>query len=204
MFSNFQPASHRRFPVSTRELRSLCRSSRSLEEIALSWCSEKKSIFISRDIEHAPDQVTFVFLIKKRVIGTVTAPIESILSEYPITEPVDQHFSFNESLLRPEEKWFRRRQIRLGLSYSKELGANVAPSESIGELILSYCLSAVGYAEIRGIARDDADHHQNLLLDLVCVHKGSQTGWSEQFLINREQLSVTLQFRSVLESGVIH
>jgi hypothetical protein len=204
MFSNFQPASHRRFPVSTRELRSLCRTSRSLEEIALSWCTDKKSIFISRDIEHAPDYLTCVFLIKKRIIGTVTAPIDSILSEYPVTEPVDQHFTFDQATMRPEEKWFRSRQQRLGLSFSKELGANIAPSESIGELILSYCLSAVGYAEMRGIARDDADHHQNLLLDLVCVHKHSQTGWSEQFLINRQQLSFTLQFRSAMLSGVMH
>ena len=204
MFSKFQPAAHRRFPVSTRELRALCREGRTLEEIALSWCTDKKSIFVSRDVEHNPELITCVFLIKKRIIGTVTASIETLFADYPKAEPVDQHFTFDGAALKPEEKWFKERQIRLGLSFDKDQGANVDPSESIGELTLSDCISSVGYAEIKGISFDDADPQRNLVVDLVCVHKDSQTGWSEQFLVNRQQLQVALQFRSALMSGVIH
>ena len=114
------------------------------------------------------------------------------------------HFTNHPEGFRPQEHWFFERQNRLGLSICSVRDVTIAPPEALPELTLSYCVSKIGYAEIMQSPVADPSGNTSLILNLVCIHKETQTGWSEQFYIDRNKLQISVQLQQAVDAGVMH
>lgn len=187
MFTNFQPSPHRRYLVTTRELRRFCKRACSVEEMALFWCvREDRSIMVSK-AEGPLGAVHFAFYLKRRLIGTVVAHKNDLLKRYPEYTPLDEtllYFSDQEGA-RPNDPWFEARSKRLQIVYSLEHQINCAPAYAMPELVLSYVLSSAGYAEIR-CSHDSPTAALQISLFFLGEKEGA--GWTEDFRVHRGEL----------------
>lgn len=206
IFTNFQPTSSRRFLITTRQLRQLCRNADSIEEMALYWCGPERSILVSRVDDLKGTWIHFSFFFRKRLMGSVTASREALLDRYPEYTPLDEtviQFADQEGA-RPNDEWFEARSLRMGIIYSPSHEMNQAPASAIAELVLSYVLSSAGYAEIKGFRKDDTNRFQGVRVGLFFVGGHIVSGWSEDFLVSRPEILEIVNLRSRDRSGLIH
>lgn len=203
MFTNFQSSTHRRYLVTTRELRRLCKNAGSVEEMALFWCvREDRSILVSK-IEGPHGAVNFAFYLKKRLIGSVIAYKDDLLKRYPEYSALDEtllYFADQEGA-RPNDPWFEERSKRLQIVYSLEHEINCAPAYAMPELVLSYVLSSAGYAEIRCVSEDKP---VALQIGLIFLGEKQGAGWTEDFRVRRKELLELVSINKRSQPTFIH
>lgn len=133
-----------------KDLQILCSQARAIEEIVVAWVGKGRNLVVSRNTDETAPALEFAFTMSGETVAFAAIPLERILPTYPAFEPL------NESMIRyddqdgfsPDNEWFDRRNARLGVSSSEACEMNVAPAAALGELILSYALASVGFAEI--------------------------------------------------------
>ncbi len=206
MFTNFQPSSTRRYLVTTRQLKQLCREACSIEEMALFWCGRDRSILVSKVEEARENLITFSFFLKKRLIGSVTAKQSVLMSRYPEYVPLDEtvlRFADQEGA-RPNDAWFEDRSTRLGVHFSFDHNMNYAPAGALSELVLSYVFSTSGFAEIKGFRRDDTARSDSIQVGLIFLGSRECNGWAEEFLVKKQELLELVNLRSRKLTQLIH
>ena len=131
-------------------LQILCGQARAIEELVLTWVGKGRNLVVSRNADESAPSLEFAFTAAGETAAFASIPLERILPSYPTFEPL------NECMVRyddqpgfsPDNEWFDQRNARLGVCSSEECDGNIAPASAVGELILSYALASVGFAEI--------------------------------------------------------
>lgn len=191
MESEFTQISSKESKKRIKHLEILCAQARSIEEIVVTWVGKGRNIVVSRNTDEAAPALEFAFTVEGSTVAFASIPLERMLPSYPCFEPL------NESMLRfddqpgfsPDNEWFDHRNARLGVCSSEECEGNVAPASAVGELILSYALASVGFAEISLGKR--VRGRQFLKLSLVFFGSPKQTeeaGWYENTFTALEDL----------------
>ncbi|NDC39191.1 MAG: hypothetical protein EBZ48_14285 [Proteobacteria bacterium] len=163
-------------------LQILCAQARSIEEIVLTWVGKGRNLVVSRNTDEAAPALEFAFTVAGETVAFASIPLERILPSYPCFEPL------NESMVRfddqpgfsPDNEWFDQRNARLGVCSSDACEGNVAPAAAVGELILSYALASVGFAEISlGKRIEDRQFLKLALVFFGSPHQSEEAGWFE-------------------------
>lgn len=163
-------------------LQILCSQARSIEEIVVAWVGKGRNLVISRNTDESSPALEFAFTAGSETVAFASIPLERLLPTYPGFEPL------NESMLRfddqegfsPDNEWFDRRNARLGVCIDDLCDMNVAPPPAVGELIMSYALASIGFAEVSLGKR--LRGRQFLKLSLVFFGSPKETeeaGWYE-------------------------
>jgi hypothetical protein len=191
MESEFTRVSPKDSTKRIRHLQLLCEQARSIEEIVLTWVGKGRNLVISRNTDESAPSLEFAFTLSGETVAFASIPLARLIPTYPHFEPL------NESMVRfddqpgfaPDNEWFDQRNARLGICSSDQCDGNVAPPSAVGELVLSYALASVGFAEI-SLAKRIAGR-QFLKLALVFFGPSGQneeTGWFENTFTPLDEL----------------
>jgi len=193
MESNVVQAKGREANRRVEDLKAICSQARSIEEILLLWIGKGRKVVVSRNDDDTEPGIEFAFLLGSEIYAHTIIPVQRFLATYPDFQ------SLNEDVTRfddqdgssPDGEWFEKRNARLGVLLDGRRSVNIAPPSALGELVLSYALSSVGFAEV-GLARK-ANGDRYVKLSLVYfgnagVEQGS--GWYEQALVSLPALKM--------------
>ncbi len=204
MFSNFLPSVAGRYPTSIKTLRTLCQQARSLEQIIHSWCDTQRSLLVSKDVNGETPLLVVSFFLRKRLLGSVEIDLEVLLESYKKISPLELNAT-------PDPLKFKERQDRLKLYIIQDSNKNflnAAPADAIEELILSYAISGYGFAEIKKsdavIINSKESYLGFLELKLITINPESKLGWTENFLVNRQDVNLLVQAQKALAKGIFH
>ena len=173
-----------------KPLQFLCKRALHLEELLTFWVRKDQSIIVGFNKESKVKSLTISFLHLSETIATAQIPLPRVLEMFPryvplceVVLPADGSPGF-----RPDDLWFDSRNSRLGIVVDEELDTNLAPPESILELVLSYALSSAGFVEIQKLSHKSKGTACMLKLSLIFLGLDEQQGWYETVLIDRRTL----------------
>jgi hypothetical protein len=173
------------------EVSELCLQARSVEELILTWVSPRRSLVVSRNVEAAQPTLGFSFVQNRETHAIANIPLERFLPAYPDFEQLNEKLLYFDDQMgfSPDCEWFDKRNSRLGITVHDELDINLAPPSAIGELVLSYAVSSVGFAEICQTKRfGDRNLFKMLLVFFGPDIDDPESGWYENACVNVESL----------------
>lgn len=132
------------------DLERTCYYARTVEEIVLAWIERGNTVVVAHNPEMSWPAIGFTFVRGRRAVAMANIPVDKIVASYPNYERIGDkivQFSDQEGFL-PDHEWFDKRNQRLRIFNDEVLKMNRVPARALGELILSYALSEVGFAEI--------------------------------------------------------
>lgn len=157
-------------------------TARSLEEIVLHWVRPGHNLIVGLNRELPEPCVALSFVRRGETIAVANLSLEYVQKTYPRVPALKEtvlRFSDQEGF-RPDDTWFDARNERLGIYTDEELDMNVAPSEGLVELVLSYALSSAGFAEISQESRSTKNpSHSIIRASLVFLGLEDEQGWYE-------------------------
>lgn len=206
MFLEFRPIAKRSHRVTIKRLRQMCGRANFLEELVLFWCGANRRLVVKRNDRNTIPALSVAFVQKDKVVATAHLAATELLEASPSFEPLDETIlAFNDQEgYRPNDEWFVARSNRLGIQFLSEHEINFAPAEAVSELMLSYVLSSLGYAEVDAVkSAEDPMKTIGYKLSLVFLGGVNHTGWAEYVgvlkgelveFINRRIPQAALQF----------
>jgi hypothetical protein len=183
-----------------KQLRAHCARAAHLEELITFWVRPNQTMVVGFRKEGGPPALTISFLHISETVATAQIPYEAVLSMFPALVPLCETVLSTEQApgFRPNDVWFDQRNARLGIVVDEELDTNIAPPESILELVLSYALSSAGFVEIQRLSEERNNLSCLIKFSLVFLGLEEQQGWYETVLIDRRSLKQYLRQRSHL------
>lgn len=191
MFANFTSSSNRRFPSTVKNLKEICKTACSIEELILFWCGLKRIVTIAPVLTEDSIHIEFRFMFKNKIMGVARTPLAVLLEQVPLAEPIDDTILFfdDQSGGRPNEPWYEERSARLGIVFDKIVGINKSPAQAIGELIISYLLVGSVVIECGGVALDGRGKAEAIHIRLTYMTGHPVVpGWREEVYVPRGEL----------------
>lgn len=162
-----------------------------------SWCDAKRSVLISRDSTYNPNKLLVSFFFRRRLLASVEMDVDQVKNTYPYAAAVEIGH-------QPDSQIFGQRRDRLNLTFDSVCKKNIAPPEAVGELVVSYGISRAGYAEVKGYFDVDSEQVKKLHINLISINPDTKVGWTEEFIVDRFDLGLHVEFSSALSRGLVH
>lgn len=162
------------------DLSVIAEDARSFEELISLWLSPERSLAFARN--DASDEhcvgISFVDKSGGTFVGKLSTAEVLRLYSGAILFPAASH--------QVDDEWILERNERLGIEYDEETDTFLSPPESMGELIVTYSLAPLGYAEI---TLEEKENNQQLVhLDLVYFETRNTPAWGEEFYVDVNEL----------------
>lgn len=191
MFANFTSSSNKRFPSTIKNLKEICKTACSIEELLLFWCGLKRIVTITPILLEDSILIEFRFMYKNRVMGVARTPLSVLVDRVPLIDPIDDTILFfdDQDGGRPNEPWYEERSARLGIVFDKTAGINRSPADAIAEIITSYLLVGSVVIECGGVALHGREKPEAIHIRLTYMTGNTVVpGWREEVYVPRGEL----------------
>ncbi len=161
----------------------ICTKASTLQEIISRWIKNQKSLTIIRNDETPSPCLSIHFEHNNNTVAIGFFNIEQMVASCPGYQPLNEEvFKYaDQEGFRADDPWFEARDERLNIAPDYDSPDPIIPPESVGEVVLSYALSSMGYARIYpNTQMKEWEGLDMITLDLRFIKDEPEVVWNEK------------------------